>query len=667
MNRAPKILRICLVIASCLFGSVPLHAELILVEKGVSKAPIILIKDAPAFTRQAAEELATYIEKTSGGKPEILVGAPATLPEHAIWVGNHPELKDAFPDLDLQYQHPEEILVAANANHLLIAGSDRWDPENLVVEGVDEKIEGRQLEYGTVNAVYTFLQDQLGVRWLWPGDLGVDIQKREAIALEPFVHRYHPQIRSRGGVFNFSSLSNKGYGRAHDWTRLQRLQLGSLEMSGGHGFAEWWDKHHEAHPEYFALQPDGTRSGHPNPRTAKLCQSNPAVWEQWLRDVEEQLEKDPNQRVFNGSPNDGWSSGHCVCENCRAWDHPKGEPRLMHWYHYREERPALSDRHVTFANHLGALLKERYPEEDYYVMMLSYGHSRPAPIEARPADNVIMASVANFFGRRDLVDRGSTWGTKHRDQFAAWGKLASNIMWRPNTGSPAGWRQGLPDICIEQTVEDLKFVAENHCLGIYVDGVWEHWAMQGPQYYVMAQLVWDSTQDAAAILDDYYARAFGPAAGDVRSFFETMEKARMAYVEDFGGEGDLFTLPHFLTPELQKEGSAFLESAAKKVEGSELFAARVAFVNAGWEFSKLVVENAVLMKGYWSSKDAAVAEKVNANWAKMEQLCLDYPYSVNWGPVRPSTSRMIGLHPDYPNPKWKPEKKSNQPDDLDLN
>lgn len=54
-------------------------------------------------------------------------------------------------------------------------------------------------------------------------------------------------------------------------------------------------------------------------------------------------------RGSNASPNDGSSSGHCVCENCRAWDHPNGEPRLMHWHH-REVRPGLSDRHVTFAN-----------------------------------------------------------------------------------------------------------------------------------------------------------------------------------------------------------------------------------------------------------------------------------------------------------------------------
>src|SRR5690606_17908576 len=134
--------------------------------------------------------------------------------------------------------------------------------------------------------IYTFLQDQLGVRWLWPGELGEDVPRQKKIVLEKLMVRYYPQIRARAGLFNFSRMSNRGYGRAHLWTRRQRLQLDSLRSEGGHGFGHWWDRHHETQPELFALQPDGTRSGWPSPRTAKLCMSNPAVWQQWLADVE---------------------------------------------------------------------------------------------------------------------------------------------------------------------------------------------------------------------------------------------------------------------------------------------------------------------------------------------------------------------------------------------
>jgi hypothetical protein len=85
-------------------------------------------------------------------------------------------------------QRPRGDVVA----NLVLAGRDRWDPAHLEVEGINERIVGRQQEYGTVNAVYTFLQDHLGVRWLWPGELGEDIVRQDTIALAPLQVPYHP-------------------------------------------------------------------------------------------------------------------------------------------------------------------------------------------------------------------------------------------------------------------------------------------------------------------------------------------------------------------------------------------------------------------------------------------------------------------------------------------
>ena len=219
---------------------------------------------------------------------------------------------------------------------------------------------------------------------------------------------------------------------------------------------------------------------------------------------------------------------------------------------------------MTFANKLGELLKEKYPDKDYRVLMMSYGHSRPVPVKARPADNVIMSIVANFFGRTGLVDRGSTRGDTYRKQFEGWAKIVPSMLWRPNTGSPAGWQQGLPDLSMQQTIRDLKDVAAAHCEGIFIDGVWEHWATHGPQYYVMAQLVWNPAADADAVLDDYYQRAFGPAAPPVREYFEALEQARMVFTAT-NGEAGVFTFPRLYTDELLRASQARLDRAAAAV------------------------------------------------------------------------------------------------------
>jgi hypothetical protein len=663
----PTTVSVIVALLAFAYSSVAGAGELVLVKDGVSQVPIVIFKDAPPYTRNAADELSQYIERISGARPEVVEGEPASVPERAIWIGFQPQVAKLFPKTDFDFKHPEEILIAANGCHLVIAGRDRWDPKHLVVEGIDGKITGKQVEYGTVNAVYTFLQDELGVRWLWPGDLGEDLPKRTTISVATMEHRYHPQIRARGGLFNFSALSNRGYGRAHDWTRRQRLQLDSLEMHGGHAFTSWWERFHTTHPEYFAMQPDGERSGFPNPRTVKLCQSNPAVWKQWLVDVEQGIKENPNRRVFSASPNDGWASGHCTCENCRAWDHPEGEPRKFHWKSGNAVRPALSDRHVTFANRLADLLKKRYPDKDYYVSMLAYGHSRPAPVAVKPAENVIMISVANFFGRSNDDDRGSTRGTTHREQFAAWGKTAPHLVWRPNTGSPAGWQQGLPDVSMTQLAKDFRFVADNHCIGLYVDSVWEHWATQGPQYYLMAQLAWNPRLDANAVLDDYYRRAFGPAAEHAQAYFSVFEKARQSHVEKYGGREGLSKFTALYTADLLKRAKQHLELASAAVkDGPELYRSRVKFIRAGFDYTLLTVENIHFMEHHWAQPEERLAKKVLVNWKEIQKILDAYPYALNPGPVRASTPRMAGLHPGYPARKWKPQSKTKRPQDLDL-
>ena len=127
--------------------------------------------------------------------------------------------------------------------------------------------------------------------------------------MAPMEQRYHPQIRARAGLFNKISLGDHKEGPDLEWSRFQRVQLDSMELDGGHGFGDWWEKYSKTNPDFFALQPDGTRS----PK------------DQWLAEVDEQLRENPTLRVFNTSENDGYGFGHCVCKECQAKDRPEAE------------------------------------------------------------------------------------------------------------------------------------------------------------------------------------------------------------------------------------------------------------------------------------------------------------------------------------------------------
>ena len=510
---------------------------------------------------------------------------------------------------------------------------------------------GLQQEYGTANAVYTFLQDCLHVRWLWPGETGEDILPQKTIALVPFEFRYHPQIRARSGMFVRLSLGDNKEGPDELWARYQRVQLDSLELAGGHAFGHWWEKYHEQHPDYFALQPDGTRSPHPNPNNTKLCDTNPDVWQQWLAEVEEALQADPTRRVFNVSPNDGYDFGHCVCQRCLAWDHPDGEKFTWRWKGKQEERPALSDRQVTFANTLARMLEKRFPDRQLFVQLHAYGYSRPAPIAAVPDENVIISSVANFHMRGDGVGDSRTESMK---QFADWARKAPHLAWRPNLGNPVGLQWGMPDVAMKQAAEDFRFVADHNCIGLFFDMFWFHWATQGPHYYLLAHLAWDPYIDAQAVMDDYYRRGFGPASEEIKAYWTLMENTRQAFVDEVPNRYRAFDIPQRYTPELLTEAESLLDRAAAKVVGGpQIHGRRIEFLRAGLEHTRLVVDTRRWMQKVEESKgkdDEAVA-RVKANWEKGAEMRDSLPeFAVNYQAVfsQPLNKRMMGLHPDNP-------------------
>lgn len=590
---------------------------------GGEVAPIVVYEGAPPKTVAAAHELAGYVERMTGHRPEVIEGEPVSIPASAVWVGWQPVVSKLFPATDFEFSEPEEIVIAASGGHLVVAGRDIWDEAYLNVPGRSFPIEGQQREYGTVNAVYTLLQDYLGVRWFWPGELGEDVPSVEVIEFEPFEYRYNPPIQIRNSLFRLSAPGDSR-GHSHDWTRFQRLQLDSLKSSmRGHAFSDWWDRFSETNPDYFALQPDGTRSGFPEPNKVKICQSNPAVWEEWFRDVDSTLEKDPLQTLFSASPNDSWHRGHCVCEGCLEWDNPDGEIIRLTWQGLTQEYVSLTDRQVHFANVLARMMKERYPDHpEFMVYMHSYGdsYSRP-PVAEIPDDNVIIAGVHSFIMRDDETFKLQS------DRYRGWGKVAKNLMWRPNI--PQGFnRRGLP-LSPTQAIQSFEVLNEVGCKGIYIDTVWEHWATHAPAYYVMGRMAWDPSIDGAAALEDFYQRAFGPAAPFVAGYFQLAEDKFHEYMNSPAGTRE----PEVYTVEFFDACTALLDAADESVPADSVYAKRIAFIRAGLDHSRLLVDNIRLMALYRESDktDAEALAAVKANWEAIGDLYEAFPKAFNVG------------------------------------
>lgn len=579
------------------------QAEFVVVRDGADPAPLVLAQDASVETKRAATSLADYVEKIAGVRPQLLT-APETPPEHAIWIGHSPG--DA-----ITFEHPEEIVIRTIGPHLVIAGRDRI-------------VEGTQTEFGTANAIYTFIEHYLDVRWLWPGELGEELTPRQTIVLPEIDYRFHPVFRQR-------DIFARPGGEFLEWTRRQRLQLDSLELYGGHPFSDWWNRYSETHPEYFALQPDGTRSGFPSPGNAKLCEANPAVWQQWWDNVAASLAANPQLQVFSAAPNDGSSQGLCVCDDCRAWDNLDAPRFLYTWRGLSQEYVTMTDRYVRFWNTLAAGLEERYPERDLIVGGMAYGPAKAPPTDARLADNIAIGYVGSFPLSSPRIRE------HEKEQWLTWSAAASKLVFRPNVfWYSAGWH-GIPTPAVANTIEDFRFLAEHNGIGLYIDHPPYHFSPLAPQHYVMSQLAWDPLQDGKALVADFYRRGFGDAAEPVRAYYELMESAHMKLLGHPRWRPSMGVLrwvadmlPELYSPALLAEAEARLnEAEARLAEAPERFRQRLAFVRTSLDYTQQHTELIQLMERVRQTggRDTQAVQRALTLSEQREELFARFPHA----------------------------------------
>jgi hypothetical protein len=356
-----------------------------------------------------------------------------------------------------------------------------------------------------------------------------------------------------------------------------------------------------------------------------MCLSNPEVWDQWLADAKDALRKNPEICMIMAGENDGHSSGICVCESCRAWDHPEGAPWKYYWEGHQEDYVAMTNRYVTFFNHVARKLKEAFPERDnLYVQALAYGPSTPPPVDAKLEDNIIVSYVGKF----PTVDEGTR--QRQRNEISEWAKTAPNILYRPNLWYWTGGVWGLADMALKNVMEDFRFLAENNCKGLFVDTAQENWATQGPQFYLMAQLAWDPLQEGQSVLDDYFRRGFGKAAEQIKAYWNLMEEAREQVTATPGYDPNgryRFKLVDCLEKAFSKalfsKADILLQQAnARVADEPDIYRKRIDFVRSGLEFSRLLIANIPLMRRVRESggKDTEAVKKVTGNWETIKRI-----------------------------------------------
>ncbi len=366
---------------------------------------------------------------------------------------------------------------------------------------------------GTLFAVYDFLEKQLGILWLEPGDRGIVYTAAETIKLRIGKNTWRPgrllQRQIRSGYLSWysnprvqSMISNtpeffrptreqyeESVKDTQLWLKRQKMGV-SFPFGYGHAFTQWWKQYGKEHPEYFALQENGVRGpADKRDHFVKLCVSNPKVHEQIISNW--QNAKNPSL-IINTCEND--SHGYCHCPECCKLDvRLEGEAFAEH----------LTDRYVWFSNAVKAKAEKINPQAG--VVMYAYSVYRYPPRREKVDPAIIIGFVPSML-ELDTVE----------EMYRGWRQAgAEKLLLRPNdqhlnAGIPMGFEK--------QLFEHFQLGIKNGIVGSDYDSLHNFWPANGIADYILAR-AHTAPEQSFEHWEDEYCSAFGAAANEVKNYF----------------------------------------------------------------------------------------------------------------------------------------------------
>jgi hypothetical protein len=601
-----------------------------LVENGEPRAVVVLPEHAAPISLYAAQELAYHVEKASGARLDILtepIGESLTKP--AIYIGaTAAATRDA--GIDPNTLASEDAVLRTHNGNLYIVGND----------GPKDALNFGNTHSGTLWGVYEVLERWLGVRWLWPGDLGEYVPEAKSIVLPHlnktvaphFVTRnLRPGLGRRGFAegherMSFSPEHAKRY--AHDQTVfLRRHRMGrsagshrsQRRFGSGHSFNGWWERYGATHPEWFQMLPDGKRgpADANRPHRISMCVSNPELHANIIALWQKERYEYPKETInIDLSENDG--SASCVCVNCLAWDAPESNPEMLPPGLERSFEPVQAGtRYARFAMAVHRLASAIDPDVKVtYYAYLNYFWAPSPPLEMHP--NIVIEFVpwfrwAGWFPR---ADSEQAW---IKEQWLGWQRSGVSAHYRPNWFLDG---YTMPLAFMHQFAEAFQFYARNGMIGTDFDSLQGQWATQGPNLYLLSRLHVRPETLVDTLLEEYYA-AFGPASENIKAYFsywedyaiensqraaETIRSRRDGHYRRYANYAqvvdELYPLAVFPPAETMLESA--LNTA--KAGNNPIHTARIIFLQQGLAHAKQCVSTA----GVVNSATASMSEKKSA-------------------------------------------------------
>jgi len=534
-----------------------------LVRDGKPLAAIVVADPMGKALKYALQELQAHVKLSTGAElPVVKDGEAVSGP--TLHLGR--TALTVRLGLAPAFFAPDHWTVQRVGDAIILSGGDA---------ATDVEPLGSLQPFGTLYAVYEFLERVVGVRWYWPGELGRVVPQRPSLSVGQVSWYGAPTYSTR---FAFYSVPKDPDFTPRDtqvwWRRMRWGGVGGSPI-GMHSFNQWPKRFGDTHPDWFALQRNGQRAAH-DPG-GYVCFSNPEVFAQTVADMREFFDQHPEVRYATVMPGDGMFE--CRCDQCQAQAGPE-EPKSGHW----------SKLVWTFVNNVAAEIRKSHP--DRVVTCCAYSEYREPPAEVHLLPNVAITLCTNYLP--------AVWQPeskqKYLDELGGWARKTADIyVWDYWYARRGAGTYGAPSV-FPHAMQEWFALERGRVKGrvielceFYADGRsstdWADWMMDALDMYVAMRLMWDVDQDVNALLDDYMTQLYGPAAPQVRRFYAELEAAWA----DPGTKGGLKPTWDWSTcwlktypPEFVQRVMGYLRAAEQATRGQEPYHARVAKTLTGF-------------------------------------------------------------------------------------
>ena len=559
---------------------------LVIAAYGAPHAVVVVGRTPSRVAAYAAKELSYHVELATG------VALPV-VSEHEVPEGFSARIyvgvtrAAAERGIDSESLAPDEALLRRAGAALFVLGKE--DPD---ADPLDE----RCAYSGTLFGVYELLERFAGVRWLWPGKLGTYVPRTHTLAIPGELYEtVKPRLAFR--TFRWGAVQRQAESYAPDLERLafshaglrayrddlavylRRHRLGRTtpKPPTGHAFSGWWKRLGKDHPEWFALNKEGTRgplsgAGEWGRTHVPVCVSNPELHRYIVEEAWDGGDYLPlgevDERFF------------CQCDACRAWDGP--QPAEYPDFAKEDYEPQLvSDRYARFWLTVQAMAARKNPKVK--VTTFLYWNNFPAPLGGVRLDGKVYAEFVPWTGEVAYFPMSEAAEAWLREQWLGWQNAGAILGYRPNYFH-GGYV--MPYLSTRQAGRFFKFAYEHGMVGADFDSLYGHWAVKGPMLYLHMRLLWNPELDVETVRKEYFA-AFGPAAEIVERYFDYWEERSLAWPLHAKWRKARVELAY--PEEYFPPAEAMLEEALSVARTSPEpeFAERVRFLQAGLAHARL--------------------------------------------------------------------------------